>query len=65
MRLFNRIFVVLFVIMMTLGCSKNNAPAAKENVEQALKQSAVTTLCLDRKKDIRLAQTNTDRLYQP
>ena len=39
MRIFNRVFVVLLVIMMTLGCSKNNAPAAKENVEQALKQN--------------------------
>ena len=39
MHIFNRVLVVLLVIMMTFGCSKSNAPAAKENVEKALKQS--------------------------
>jgi hyperosmotically inducible protein len=51
MRLFNRVFVVLFVIMMTLGCSKNNAPAAKENVEQALKQNGFNAVNVDEDRD--------------
>jgi hyperosmotically inducible protein len=47
----NRVLVVLLVIMATFACSKNNAPAAKENVEQALKQSAFTAVNVDEDRD--------------
>src|SRR2546423_15615542 len=51
MRISNRVLVVLLVIMTTFGCSKNNAPAAKENVEQALKQSGFTAVKVDEDRD--------------
>ena len=47
MRTFNRVLVALLVIMATFGCSKNKVPAAKENVEQALKQSGFTDVNVD------------------
>jgi len=51
MRIFNRVLVALLVIMTTFGCSKNNAPAAKEKVEQALKQSGFTAVNVDEDRD--------------
>ena len=51
MRIFNRVLVVLLVIMMTFGCSKSNAPAAKENVEKALKQSGFNAVNVDEDRD--------------
>src|SRR2546428_12822316 len=51
MRIFNRVLVVLLVIMTTFGCSKSNAPAAKEKVEQALKQSGFNAVNVDEDRD--------------
>src|SRR5437762_13964988 len=51
MRIFNRVLVALLVIMTTFGCSKNNAPAAKENVEQALKQNGFSAVNVDEDRD--------------
>ena len=50
-RIFNGVLVVLLVIMTTFGCSKSNAPAAKEKVEQALKQSGFTAVKVDEDRD--------------
>ena len=51
MRIFNRVLVVLLVIMTTFGCSKNNAPAAKETVERALKQSGFNAVSVAKSDD--------------
>jgi len=51
MRIFNLVLVVLLLIVATLGCSKNNAPAAKENVEQSLKQNGFTAVNVDEDRD--------------
>ncbi len=50
MRIFNRVLVVLLVIMTTFGCSKSSAPV-KENVEQALKQSGFNAVNVDEDRD--------------
>ncbi len=52
----------------SLGGQRSRSPLsqlAPSSSHFHVARSRVTTLCLDRKKDIRLAQTNTDRLYQP
>jgi hyperosmotically inducible protein len=51
MRIFNRVLVALLVILSTFACSKNKVPAAKENVEQALKQSGLTAVNVDEDRD--------------
>ena len=46
-----RMFVIVLLLSGMVACSKQNTPAAKENVEQALKQNGMADVNVDEDRD--------------